>query len=232
MAAGVYGGLASTPKLQEGFAAAGSFSRVAEMNFRKKEAERAEQRQIAAEGRLSITKAIEAGNVNMGDIEAGFRTTVGKLLDSYKEKILVASKKWEQSPTFANQLEITRIKTQFENNLGVFNGIGATSKALAENQGKYSPVLSASVYNGNADFMLGMPQMAQTFDPETMTVTLNGKTEHIQSMYNSMVDVSKLVPKTKLDEATEEYVGMFLNKDNQKLTEERQHKIQDPFLPL
>jgi len=29
------------------------------------------------------------------------------------------------------------------------------------------------------------------------------------------------VPKTKLDEATEEYVGMFLNKDNQKLTEEQ-----------
>lgn len=221
---GTYIGYGATPPLPSGqFSGADAFARMAAKKAQIKAEERAEQRQIRAEARRAMELAVEAGNIDYSKIDSSVHTIIGKIADNYSEKLVDLSEELDQNYSFAKQLEVTKLRGEFNSKIAQISGLGSQMRTIADGarENKYDSLLSTKAVNGNTSFMLQIPDMVEKFDPETMSVGGVSITE----MYRQQVDLSSLVAPVDSDGAVAEFVTSTLKEGAEIIDIEGQQKI-------
>jgi hypothetical protein len=190
------------------FAGEGQLSRIAADNARKKAEERAEQRSIAANARLALQNAANAGNIDFTKIDDSVKGIVGKVLDNYKEKLVDANEMLRQSATHENHMKVMALQNEFTSTISRFKAMGGTVRTLSDNysQNKYDNIVGVEPMNNMMAFINDLPNMSEKFDPTTNTV--DGVS--IFDKFKTDVDVSKLVGTIDDEKEIEDYVGMVL----------------------
>jgi hypothetical protein len=149
--------------------------------------------------------AVEAGNIDMSQVSTTVQGLVGKVLDNYGEKLTNAMEDLESGYSFQKQMEVAKIRTKFQSDIGTLVGLGNNLKTVAE-VGKYDNMLSVEPINGNTQFTLELPKMLDSFDPENLSV---GGVK-ITDLYKSKVDMSKLYAPVDSQKDVMEFVDQTL----------------------
>jgi hypothetical protein len=182
---GAYQAQPQTPSPQ--FEGEAAFARMAAVTAQKRAEERAEQRKLAGEMRQAVSNAVEAGNVDLSTINTSVHSVVGKMMDSYGEKLTDAMESMGEEYSFEKQMEVNKLRTNFQSNIGSVMGLGEKIKSIQT--GKWDPVMSLEPLNANTRFLLDLPSMLDKFDPDTMTVDGVPLVE----LHSQKVDMSKLI---------------------------------------
>jgi len=185
---GLYGAYQVQPQVPSSqFEGEAAFSRMAAVTAQKRAEERAEQRVLASEMRTAIRNAVEAGNIDLAAINSSVHSVVGKILDNYGEKLTDAMESIEEEYSFEKQMEIDKLRINFQSNIGAIVGLGEKIKTIQT--GNWDPVMSLEPLNANTQFLLDLPSMLDKFDPETMSVDGVPLVE----LHSQRVDMSKLI---------------------------------------
>lgn len=206
---GTYAGI-TMPQVSGAFEGEGALSRIASREFQERARIRAEEREVQRRMQMEAMKAVEnavqAGNIDMSAINTSVHGLVSKSLDNYAEKLVTITEDMQDDYSYQKQMELANLRMKFASDIGQLTGIGAKIKTIS--QGEYDPLLSAEPINGNFKFIQSIPSFLDDFDPDTMSV----KGKKISSIYDEMVDVSKLKPVVNSFDSLTKYTKFVLDK--------------------
>ncbi len=185
---GTYSAYQTQPPVQSGqFAGAGAFARMAQVNNQKRAEERAEQRQLKQEYKTALNNAVEAGNLDFGEINKSMHGIVGKVLNNYGDKMASMMEGINEDYSFERQMEIARLKQDFQGKVGTLMGISNAIETYSS--GEWDNVMSVQSKNQLMSFLKDLPSINENFDGETLAV--GGK--RIDQLFRERVDASGFI---------------------------------------